>query len=51
MVIFKILNNFKEFNACSQKPCQNNGNCIQTGNNAYFCECLDLFEGLNCELG
>eukprot|EP00121_Abeoforma_whisleri_P002759 Awhi_evm2s2482 len=33
---------------CKNKPCQNNGVCIENGKD-YFCSCEDGFSGENCE--
>ena len=35
---------------CSQDPCLNNGTCTDQVDN-YHCECVEGFNGTNCESG
>lgn len=37
-------------NACTPNPCNNNGSCsVNAGGEGYTCQCVDGFEGVNCE--
>uniref|UniRef100_A0A915CLH4 EGF-like domain-containing protein n=1 Tax=Ditylenchus dipsaci TaxID=166011 RepID=A0A915CLH4_9BILA len=38
----------EDFNACSQKPCQNNATCWPTGHDQYECDCALGFTGPDC---
>ena len=40
---------FVTVNSCTDTPCQNGGTCTVTGDNSYVCECLDGFQGNNCD--
>ena len=40
--------NLTERNACETNPCENNGVCRRNGN-GFLCECLEGFEGNNCQ--
>ena len=39
-----------DINECATSPCQNGGSCIDQIN-AYTCNCVDGYDGLNCENG
>ena len=35
---------------CDSAPCENGGNCLDTGASSYLCECPSGFTGTNCEI-
>ena len=42
--------NILDIDECTSSPCQNGGSCIDQIN-AYTCDCVDGYDGMNCENG
>ena len=43
-------NNFLDIDECATIPCQNGGSCTDQVN-GYTCNCVDGYDGTNCEMG
>ncbi|XP_070535768.1 fibulin-7-like [Ptychodera flava] len=39
-----------DIDECSSTPCKNGGQCVDQ-ENMYMCQCLEGYEGVNCENG
>ena len=48
---FHPLLNPKALDACSSKPCKNEGECIDVGFGKFRCKCAKGFTGPTCEEG
>ena len=45
---FLDIDEFIDIDECSSTPCLNAGSCFD-GINAYTCQCVDGYTGVNCE--
>ena len=43
-------NHIADIDECASSPCQNGGNCIDIVN-GHTCNCIDGYDGANCENG